>query len=142
VVYVKESAGRRFVIVDAAMNDLPRPALYGAYHHIEPVVAPTEDAAVTPADVVGPICESGDSFAVERPLPPVSTGDLVVFRTAGAYGSIMASSYNMRPLVPEVLVTGERFAVIRRRPDYDEMVSLEALPDWLSNAPTRDRGAA
>jgi diaminopimelate decarboxylase len=142
VVYVKESAGRRFVIVDAAMNDLPRPAMYGAYHHIEPVAEPAGDAVVAPADVVGPICESGDTFGVERPLPPVSAGDLVVFRSAGAYGAIMASSYNLRPLVPEVLVTGDRFAVVRRRPDYDEMVALEALPDWLSNAPARGRGAA
>jgi len=141
VVYVKESAGRRFVIVDTAMNDLPRPALYGAYHDIELVAAPAVDAVIAPADVVGPICESGDTFALERPLPPVSAGELIAFRTAGAYGAIMASSYNMRPLVPEVLVTGERFAVIRRRPDYDEMVRLETLPDWLSNGPARDKGA-
>jgi len=105
------------------------------------VAAPAVDAVIAPADVVGPICESGDTFALERPLPPVSAGDLIAFRTAGAYGAIMASSYNMRPLVPEVLVTGERFAVIRRRPDYDEMVRLETLPDWLSNAPARDKGA-
>ena len=137
VVYVKQSAGRRFVIVDAAMNDLPRPALYDAYHDIEPVAATPEGAATTPADVVGPICESADSFARDRPLPPLAAGDLLVFRTAGAYGSIMASSYNMRPLVPEVLVSGERFAVVRRRPAYHEMVALESLPEWLGAAPSR-----
>ena len=142
VVYIKQSGVRRFVIVDAAMNDLPRPALYGAYHEIEPVAAAPEGAAVTPADVVGPICESGDTFATDRPLPPLSAGDLLAFRTAGAYGSIMASSYNMRPLVPEVLVSGARFAVVRRRPGYDEMVALEALPEWLAAAPLQDRGAA
>ena len=139
VLYVKESGARRFVIVDAAMNDLARPALYGAYHEIEPAAA-AGDAPATPADVVGPICESGDIFAKDRALPPLAAGDLLVIRTAGAYGAIMASSYNMRPLVPEVLVRGDRFAVVRRRPEYDEMVALESLPDWL--APARRRGAA
>lgn len=142
VLYVKEALPRRFVIVDAAMNDLLRPALYNAYHAIEPVREPAPGAAYAPVDVVGPVCETGDTFARDRPLPPVSPGDLLVFRTAGAYGAVMASTYNARPLVPEVLVNGDRFAVVRRRPDFDEMEALESLPDWLAGAPARARGAA
>ena len=88
------------------------------------------------------MCETGDTFARDRPLPPVSPGDLLVFRSAGAYGAVMASTYNARPLVPEVLVNGDRFAVVRRRPDFDEMEALESLPDWLAGAPARARGAA
>jgi diaminopimelate decarboxylase len=140
--YIKQSGGRRFVIVDAAMNDLLRPAMYDGYHEIEPVAAPAEDDLPTPADIVGPICESSDCFAKDRPLPTVVAGDLLAVRTAGAYGAIMASSYNMRPLIPEVLVSGERFAVIRRRPGFDEMTALEALPDWLSDSHPAQRGAA
>ncbi len=140
--YIKHNADRRFVIVDAAMNDLLRPAMYDAYHEIEPVIAAAVGAAVTPADIVGPICESGDTFARDRPLPAVAAGDLLVVHTAGAYGAIMASSYNMRPLIPEVLVNGGRFAVIRRRPGFDEMTALEALPDWLTDNRPAKRGAA
>lgn len=140
--YIKHHGGRRFVIVDAAMNDLVRPAMYDGYHEIEPVVAPANGDVATPADIVGPICESGDSFAKDRPLATVEAGDLLVVHTAGAYGAIMASSYNMRPLIPEVLVSGERFAVIRRRPDFEEMTALQALPDWLTDARPAKRGAA
>ena len=132
VVYVKEGATRTFVVVDAAMNDLMRPALYEAHHDIQPVAAPPAEAPVAPVDVVGPVCETGDTFARQRPLPPLAAGDLVVFRTAGAYGASMASTYNSRPLVPEVLVDGARFAVVRARPTYEEMLALESLPDWLS----------
>ena len=140
--YIKHSGKRRFVIVDAAMNDLLRPAMYDAYHAIEPVIAPAEGDAATPADIVGPICESGDTFAKDRPLPTIVEGDLLAIRTAGAYGAIMASSYNMRPLIPEVLVKGGRFAVIRRRPDFDEMTALQCLPDWLADSRPAKRGAA
>ena len=140
--YIKHHGGRRFVIVDAAMNDLVRPAMYDGYHEIKPVVAPANGDVATPADIVGPICESGDSFAKDRPLATVEAGDLLVVHTAGAYGAIMASSYNMRPLIPEVLVSGERFAVIRRRPDFEEMTALQALPDWLTDARPAKRGAA
>ena len=132
VVYVKEGATRTFVIVDAAMNDLMRPALYDAHHVIQPVAEPPAGAPLLPVDVVGPVCESGDTFARQRPLPPLRSGDLVAFRTAGAYGAAMASTYNSRPLVPEVLVEGGRFAVVRARPSYDDMLALESLPDWLS----------
>lgn len=131
VVYVKEGSTRTFAIVDAAMNDLVRPVMYEAYHGIDTVAQPSPDAPRHPVDVVGPVCETGDTFAKQRPLPPLKSGDLLVFRTAGAYGAAMASTYNTRPLVPEVLVNGDRFAVIRARPSYEEMRSLESLPDWL-----------
>ncbi|CAA7624537.1 diaminopimelate decarboxylase [Magnetospirillum sp. UT-4] len=131
VVYVKEGATRTFVIVDAAMNDLMRPALYDAHHAIEPVTAPPPGTEPVPVDVVGPVCETGDTFARQRLLPPVKAGDLLAFRTAGAYGAAMASTYNTRPLVPEVLVKGDRFAVVRARPTYEEMRALESLPDWF-----------
>ena len=132
VIYLKEGATRTFAIVDAAMNDLMRPALYDAYHAIQPVAEAPEGAPLLPVDVVGPVCESGDTFARQRPLPPLRSGDLVAFRTAGAYGAAMASTYNSRPLVPEVLVDGGRFAVVRARPSYEEMLALESLPDWLA----------
>ncbi|MBC7954164.1 MAG: diaminopimelate decarboxylase [Rhodospirillaceae bacterium] len=131
VTYVKEGSTRTFVIVDAAMNDLMRPALYEAYHSIQPVTEPAPGAPIIPVDVVGPVCETGDTFAKQRPLPPVKAGDLVAFGTAGAYGAAMSSTYNSRPLVPEVLVNGNQFAVIRARPTYEEMLALESLPDWL-----------
>ena len=142
VIYVKHSGGRRFVIVDGAMNDLLRPAMYDAYHQIETAVAPPDDDIASPADIVGPICETSDSFATDRPLATVAAGDLLVVRTAGAYGAVMASSYNMRPLIPEVLVNGDRFAIIRRRPGFDEMTALQSLPDWLDESRPAKRGAA
>lgn len=131
VIYVKEGSTRTFAIVDAAMNDLVRPAMYEAYHGIDTVTQPAPDAPRNPVDVVGPVCETGDTFAKQRPLPPLKSGDLLAFRTAGAYGAAMSGTYNTRPLVPEVLVNGDRFAVIRARPSYEEMRSLESLPDWL-----------
>ncbi|MSP68228.1 MAG: diaminopimelate decarboxylase [Alphaproteobacteria bacterium] len=131
VILVKESAGRRFVIVDAGMNDLIRPALYGAHHTILPVVAPRQDAVWTPADVVGPVCESGDIFARDRPLPPVAADDLLVLLSAGAYSSVMASRYNSRPPAPDVQVHGRAFAVTRRRLSHAEMLAAETLPPWL-----------
>ncbi len=124
------------------MNDLIRPAMYDGYHEIEPVIAAADGDEASPADIVGPICESGDSFAKDRPLTTIAAGDLLAIRTAGAYGAIMASSYNMRPLIPEVLVSGDRFAVIRRRPDFEEMTGLQALPDWLTDNQPAKRGTA
>ena len=121
--------GRRFLVLDAAMNDLLRPAMYDAYHDIR-AVAPREGQA-RPYDVVGPVCETGDTFTRDRDLPPFEAGDLVAFMSAGAYGASMASEYNSRPLVPEVLVNGDRYAVVRPRPTYDEMLSRETRPDWL-----------
>ena len=122
--------GRRFLVLDAAMNDLIRPAMYDAYHDIRPL-RPRPGALVA-YDVVGPVCETGDTFTRERQLPPLEAGDLVAFMTAGAYGAAMASEYNSRPLVPEVLVKGAEFAVIRQRPTYEEMLRGERAPDWLS----------
>ncbi len=122
---------RTFVIVDAAMNDLIRPTLYDAYHQILPVRQPADGAPVTKVDVVGPICESGDQFAEQRPLPPLVTDDLVVFSEAGAYGAVMSSTYNTRPLLPEVLVKGDKFEVVRPRQTYDAIIGQDRLPSWL-----------
>jgi diaminopimelate decarboxylase len=130
VIHIHERPdGRRFLVLDAAMNDLIRPAMYEAYHDIRPV-APRHGAPVS-YDVVGPICETGDTFTRDRLLPPLAAGDLVAFMTAGAYGAAMSSEYNSRPLVAEVLVKGGKYAVIRDRPSYDEMLKRERLPAWL-----------
>ncbi|MGY6410781.1 MAG: diaminopimelate decarboxylase [Alkalilacustris sp.] len=129
VIYLKHGEGRDFLILDAAMNDLIRPAMYGAWHDIVPVEERGEATHVY--DVVGPVCESGDTFARGRPLPPLTEGDLVAFRSAGAYGAVMASEYNARPLVPEVLVRGDHVAVIRPRPSFDEMLGRDTIPEWL-----------
>ncbi len=132
VIYEKHGEDRDFLIVDAAMNDLVRPAMYGAHHDIVPVIEPAPGTARAPVDVVGPVCESGDTFARQRPLPPLGAGALVAFRSAGAYGAVMASEYNSRPLVPEVLVSGGDFAVVRARPSFDEMLARDTLPPWMS----------
>ena len=134
VLYVKEGATRRFAIVDAAMNDLLRPALYDATHAIVPVTEAAPEAPLREMDVVGPICETGDSFASGRPLPPIEADDLLAIRTAGAYGAVMASTYNSRPLVPEVLVNGDAFAVVRETIPVDVFLSHEPLPDWLATS--------
>ncbi|SLN21943.1 Diaminopimelate decarboxylase [Roseivivax jejudonensis] len=131
VIYVKAGEGRQFLILDAAMNDLIRPAMYDAWHDIVPVVEPDPGAPRVDYDVVGPVCESGDTFARARPLPPLRAGDLVAFRSAGAYGAVMASEYNTRPLVPEVLVKDDHHAVIRARPTFDEIISRDTIPEWL-----------
>ena len=131
IVYVKEGATRRFVIQDAAMNDLIRPSLYDAWHDIVPVREPAAGAVRSPLDVVGPVCETGDTFATQRPMPPLAEGDLLAILSAGAYGAVMSSTYNSRLLVPEVLVRGGEFSVIRRRSSYDELLSLDTVPGWL-----------
>lgn len=131
VLYAKPGEGRDFLILDAGMNDLVRPAMYDAWHDIVPLVEPAPGAALAPMDVVGPVCETGDRFAIGRSLPPLGPGDLVAFRSAGAYGAVMASEYNARPLVPEVLVNGAAFAVIRPRPTYEEMLARDMMPNWL-----------
>jgi diaminopimelate decarboxylase len=130
VVQVNERPdGRRFLVLDAAMNDLMRPALYDAYHEIQPVY--DQGGEPVPYDVVGPICESTDVFARERVLAPLEEGDLVAFMSAGAYGAAMSNEYNSRPLIPEVLVNGEEWALVRPRPSYDEMLDREMKADWL-----------
>jgi diaminopimelate decarboxylase len=130
VVYVKDG-GRRIVVVDAAMNDLVRAAMYKAEHRILPVREPPTGADLLLADVVGPVCETTDTFTRDRALPPLEEGDLIAIMTAGAYGAVMSSTYNTRPLVPEALVDGDRFAVIRARPSYDEILALDTIPDWI-----------
>lgn len=131
VIWLKEGEGRDFLIVDAAMNDLLRPSMYGAHHDIVPVTEPSPGADVRTFDVVGPVCESGDTFQKGAQLPGLAAGDLVAFRSAGAYGAVMASEYNSRPLVPEVLVNGDQFAVIRARPTFEEMLARDTIPEWL-----------
>jgi diaminopimelate decarboxylase len=131
VIYVKSGEGRDFLIIDGAMNDLIRPAMYEAYHDIVPVIEPAVGVEPQPIDIVGPVCESGDTFAKQRPMPPLNAGNLVAFRSAGAYGAVMASEYNSRPMIPEVLVHGDQFAVIRARPTFDEMINRDTIPEWL-----------
>ncbi len=132
VIFVKRGENKRFVIVDAAMNDLVRPTLYEAHHDILPVTAPAPRSAKwIRADVVGPVCESGDFLALDRDMPPVAAGDLIAIMSAGAYGAVQAGTYNSRLLVPEVLVKGADFALIRRRPTYEELIALDTLPPWL-----------
>ena len=131
VIYLKEGEGRDFLILDAAMNDLVRPSMYGAHHDIVPVIEPAPGVDQRPYDIVGPVCETGDTFAKARDLPPLAAGDLVAFRSAGAYGAVMASEYNTRPLIPEVLVNGDQFAVIRARPSFDEILGRDTIPEWL-----------
>ncbi len=131
VIYVKEGEGRNFLILDAAMNDLIRPAMYDAHHDIVPVQEPKAGADYADFDVVGPVCETGDTFARNRALQRLEDGDLVAFRSAGAYGAVMASEYNSRPLIPEVFVKGDQFAVIRPRPTLEEMINRDTIPSWL-----------
>lgn len=133
VIYNKSGDVRNFLIVDAAMNDLIRPALYDAYHDIVPVIEPIVGAAVAPIDIVGPVCESGDTFTKQRAMPPLEEGEMIAFRSAGAYGAVMSSEYNSRPLIPEVLVDGDQFAVIRPRPTFDEMLNRDKIPEWLKD---------
>ena len=130
VIRVKEGLSRRFVVVDAGMNDLLRPALYDARHNILPLDETAPDAEESPADVVGPVCETGDSFAEAKLLPPMAEGDLLAVCSAGAYGAVMASTYNSRPLVPEVMVRGAAYAVVRPRQEVDVPLEMEQTPDW------------
>ncbi|MDP8919909.1 MAG: diaminopimelate decarboxylase, partial [Pseudomonadota bacterium] len=131
VIYVKEGADKPFVIVDAAMNDLIRPTLYEAHHDIKPVIEASPDTPRIVADVVGPVCETGDYLALSRDMPAVKAGDLIALMTAGAYGAVQANTYNTRLLVPEVLVRGADHAVVRPRPTYDDLIGLDRVPGWL-----------
>ncbi len=131
VIYVKSGEDRDFLILDGAMNDLIRPAMYEAYHDIVAVEEPAAGVEQRPYDIVGPVCESGDTFAKRRNMPPLKSGDLIAFRSAGAYGAVMSSEYNTRPLIPEVLVNGDQFAVIRERPSFDEIINRDTIPEWL-----------
>jgi diaminopimelate decarboxylase len=131
VVYVKRGEKKQFLILDAGMNDLMRPALYDAHHEIVPIAEPRADRTHAVYDVVGPVCETTDLFARDRDLPELRSGDLVAFLTAGAYGAVMSSAYNARPPAAEVLVKGDRWSVVRPRLDYDALIGLDCLPDWL-----------
>jgi diaminopimelate decarboxylase len=131
VIYAKRGRGKTFTIVDAAMNDLIRPTLYEAHHDIWPVEEALASKQPIVQDVVGPVCETGDYLALDRRLPPFAAGDLLAFMTAGAYGATMSSTYNTRLLVPEVLVTGGDYAVVRPRPSYDELIGMDRVPEWL-----------
>ena len=131
VLYLKHGDAKNFLIVDAAMNDLIRPTLYDAFHEIRPVVEKPANAPRVTVDVVGPVCETGDYLGHDRDLPVLDAGDLIYVGTAGAYGATQSSTYNTRLLVPEVLVDGDRFHVVRPRPTYDDLIAMDSLPDWL-----------
>jgi diaminopimelate decarboxylase len=131
VIYVKETGHKTFVIGDTAMNDLIRPTLYDAWHEIRPVAEPGPNAATVTADLVGPVCETGDFIARDRKMAAMAAGDLFAIATAGAYGAVQSGTYNTRPLVPEVLVNGDRFHVVRPRFDIDAIIALDSMPDWL-----------
>ncbi|MQT13332.1 diaminopimelate decarboxylase [Segnochrobactrum spirostomi] len=134
VVYLKHGAAKSFVIVDAGMNDLIRPTLYEAHHEIRTVAEAAVGAERTIVDVVGPVCESGDFLAQARPLPPVTGGDLIAILSAGAYGAVQAGTYNSRLLVPEVMVSGDRFEVVRPRSSYEALIGLDQVPSWIAGA--------
>ena len=132
VMYIKDGEAKRFVILDAAMNDLIRPTLYNAYHEIIPVDEQTEGDKQATVDIVGPVCETGDTFGKDRKLPDdLKPGDLVAVMSAGAYGAVMSSTYNTRALTPEVLVKGDDFAIVRPRQSIDDLIGLDRIPDWL-----------
>ena len=132
VIYVKKGHDREFLILDAAMNDLLRPALYEAYHDIVPIVKSRREHKDAVYDIVGPVCETGDTFAKSRQMNKCKPGDLLAFRSAGAYGAAMASEYNTRPLVPEVLTNNGDYVVIRDRPSLEEIIARDKIPDWLA----------
>ncbi len=129
VLYVKETQERKFLVLDAAMNDLIRPTLYDAYHGVSPIA--NLDAPQETYDIVGPICETGDTFSTDRKLPKMKAGDLAVIRSAGAYGFCMASNYNTRPMPPEIFVKGDNVSVIRPRQTYSDIIDIETIPDWI-----------
>ena len=132
VIYAKHADAKRFTIVDAAMNDLIRPTLYDAEHEIWPINEELKSKNNVVQDVVGPICETGDYLCQGRPLPPFGEGDLMAFMAAGAYGAVMSSTYNSRLLIPEVLVNGDQWAVVRPRPSYEDLIGLDRLPAWIA----------
>lgn len=134
VVYMKPGEAKSFCIVDAGMNDLIRPTLYDAWHDIIPLAEPEDGGLTAKVDVVGPVCESGDFFAKDRDLPPLRQGDLVAVMTAGAYGAVQAGTYNSRPLIAEVLVKGGKYAVVRPRQSYEELIGLDRLAAWQQPA--------
>ena len=139
VIYVKPGEAKNFVIIDAAMNDLIRPTLYEAHHDILPVREPAKGAQTITADVVGPVCETGDYLALDRTMPEPKAGDLVAIMTAGAYGAVQSGTYNTRALAPEVLVKDDRYAVVRPRLEVEDIIALDRDAPWLSNQPDAAR---
>jgi diaminopimelate decarboxylase len=133
VIYVKRGEAKTFAIIDAGMNDLIRPAMYDAHHEIAAVVEPAVGSSRPRYDVVGPVCETSDLFAADRPLPELKSGDLVAILSAGAYGAVMASDYNARPAAPEVLVSGEQWGIVRPRESYADLIAKDRIPDWLAD---------
>jgi diaminopimelate decarboxylase len=131
VIYVKHGEAKNFVIIDSAMNDLIRPTLYEAHHDILPIVAAASGAPTITADVVGPVCESGDYLALDRTLPEPKPGDLLAIMTAGAYGAVQSGTYNTRALVPEVLVKDDQYAVVRPRVEVDDLIAMDRPAPWL-----------
>ena len=131
VIYVKPGEAKNFVIIDAAMNDLIRPTLYEAHHDILPVREAAKDARTIIADVVGPVCETGDYLALDRTLPEPKAGDLLAIMTAGAYGAVQSGTYNTRALVPEVLVKDDQYAVVRPRVEVEELIAMDKPAPWL-----------
>ena len=132
VLYVKEGDAKTFLILDAGMNDLIRPAMYEAHHEIVPVAEPATGAERVTYDVVGPVCETSDLFAAARAMPELKSGDLVAILSAGAYGATMSSAYNARPPAPEVLVSGAEWAIVKPRLRYDDLIGQDRIPDWLT----------
>jgi diaminopimelate decarboxylase len=132
VLYVKHGEAKHFLIIDAGMNDLIRPAMYEAWHEIAPVKEPAIGSQRVAYDVVGPVCETSDLFAAARPMPELKSGDLVAILTAGAYGAVMAGDYNARPRIPEVLVHGSQWGIVRPRETYADLIAKDRIPDWLS----------
>ena len=131
VIYVKRGEAKTFLIIDAGMNDLIRPAMYDAHHEITAVAEPVVGSARPLYDVVGPVCETSDLFAAGRALPELKSGDLVAILSTGAYGAVMASDYNARPAAPEVLVSGEQWGIVRPRETYADLIAKDRIPDWL-----------
>ena len=132
VLYVKHGEAKHFLIIDAGMNDLIRPAMYDAWHEIVPVREPAPASARVAYDVVGPVCETSDLFAAGRQIPELKSGDLVAILSAGAYGAVMAGDYNARPRIPEVLVRGAQWGIVRPRETYADLIAKDRIPDWLS----------
>jgi diaminopimelate decarboxylase len=131
VIYVKPGEAKNFVIIDAAMNDLIRPTLYEAHHDIFPVREPAKGTRTITADVVGPVCETGDYLALDRSMPEPKAGDLIAIMTAGAYGAVQSGFYNTRPLVPEVLVKDDQYAVVRPRIEVEDLIAMDKPAPWL-----------
>jgi len=142
IIRIKPTETKKFVIVDAAMNDFIRPTLYDATHRVVPVHEPAPGTSNEPAELVGPVCETGDILAKGATLPPCDEGDLLAIESTGAYGAVMASTYNTRPLVPEILVNGDQYCVIRPRMDVDALISLDRMPDWLKDFAAKHSSAS